>query len=74
MADHIVNVLVAAPIEIECKFWIDEGTWHGALESLHLSVSGTSFEDAKNKMQAALQDRFELLLHSHIKAQHPSAA
>jgi hypothetical protein len=74
MATHVVSVPVAAPIEIECKFWIEQGTWHGTLESLHIAVSGSSFEDAKNKMQAALQDRFEILLRSHIKTQHPSAA
>jgi hypothetical protein len=44
----------------------DDG-WNGVYEELSLSVRGSSFEDAKTKMEAELQAYIESILRKHSR-------
>jgi hypothetical protein len=46
----------------------------GVCEELLLTVRGSSFEDAKRKMEAALQAHIERVLHKHPKANRKQIA
>jgi hypothetical protein len=37
------------------QFWLEDDGWNGVCEELSVTVRGSSFEDAKTKMEAALQ-------------------
>jgi predicted RNase H-like HicB family nuclease len=45
--------------------WLEDDGWNGDCEELSLVVRGSSFEDAKTKMEAALQAHIESVLRKH---------
>jgi hypothetical protein len=55
MPPHAVKVPVAASVSVECIFWPEQDGWKGACAELSISVRGTSFEDCRKNMEAALQ-------------------
>ena len=55
MEPHAVKVPVTASVPIDCVFWAEDDGWSGACAELSLTVRGTTFEDAKKGMEAALQ-------------------
>lgn len=48
--------------------------WNGVCEDLSLTVRGSSFEDAKRKMEAALQRQMESVLRGHPRASRKKVA
>jgi hypothetical protein len=54
-----------AGIPQDCSFWLEDDGWNGVCAELALTVRGSSFEDAKTKMAAALQAHIEIVLRTH---------
>lgn len=59
---HAVSVPVIAPVPFECKFWQDSDIWHAVADGLNITVQGSSFEDAKRNMEAALNEYVQSLV------------
>jgi predicted RNase H-like HicB family nuclease len=67
MTAHAVKLKVIAGIPQDCSFWLEDNGWNGVCEELSVTVRGSSFEDAKRKMEAALQAHIEIVLRTHSK-------
>ena len=67
MTGHVVKLKVIAGVPEDCSFWLENDGWNGVCEELSVSVRGTSFENAKTKMQADLQAHIESVLRKHSK-------
>jgi predicted RNase H-like HicB family nuclease len=67
MTAHAVKLKVIAGIPKECSFWTEDDGWSGVCEELAVTVRGSSFEDAKTEMAAALQAHIEIVLRTHSK-------
>ncbi len=67
MSSEVVTLEVMATIPIHCDFWSKDDGWQGRCKSLSLTVSGSSFEDAKKNMAGELQVYIEKLLREHPK-------
>jgi hypothetical protein len=67
MTSEVVNLEVTASIPINCDFWSEEDGWKGLCKSLSVTVSGSSFEDAKKNMAGELQVYIEGILREHPK-------
>jgi hypothetical protein len=50
MTSQVVNLQVTASVPIDCGFWSEDDGWKGLCQSLMVTVSGSSFEDAKKNM------------------------
>jgi predicted RNase H-like HicB family nuclease len=74
MTGHLVTLKVSANVPKDCSFWPDDDSWNGVCEELSLTVRGSSFEDAKRKMEAALQAYIECVLHEHPRASRKKIA
>jgi predicted RNase H-like HicB family nuclease len=68
MTAHPVTLKVSANVPKDCSFWPEDDSWNGVCEELSLTVRGSSFEDAKRKMEAALQAHIESVLRKHSRA------
>ena len=66
MTSQVVNLQVTASIPIECEFWSEDDGWKGLSRSLSVTVRGSSFEDAKKNMEAALQEHIERVLREYL--------
>jgi predicted RNase H-like HicB family nuclease len=62
MTAHAVKLKVVASVPQDCSFWLEDDGWNGVCEDLHISIRGSSFEDAKTRMEAALQAHIEDVL------------
>jgi hypothetical protein len=62
MASQVVHLAVTAGIPIDCTFWPKDDGWKGLCRSRSVTVLGSSFEDAKKNMAAALQSHIEKVL------------
>jgi predicted RNase H-like HicB family nuclease len=67
MTAYAVKLKVVAGVPNDCSFWTENDGWNGACEELSLTVRGSSFEDAKRKMEAALQAHIENVLRQHSR-------
>ena len=67
MTSHVVNLQVTASVPIDCDFWSEDDGWKGLCKSLSVTVSGSSFEDAKKNMADELQVHIERILREHPK-------
>ena len=65
MTAHAVKLEVIAGVPKDCIFLLEDGVWNGVCEELSVTVRGSSFEDAKMKMEAALQAHIESVLRKH---------
>lgn len=74
MTAHAVRLKVSANIPKDCGFWPDDDGWNGVCEDLSLTVRGSSFEDAKRQMEAALQAHIESVLPTHSRASRTKVA
>jgi predicted RNase H-like HicB family nuclease len=68
MTSQAVKLKVAASIARECTFRAEDDGWAGLCEELSIAVRGSSFEDAKRQMEAALQTYVEKVLRSRTDA------
>ena len=62
MTAQAINLKVVASVPTDCIFQLEDDSWNGACAELAVTVCGSSFEDAKRKMEAALQAQIENLL------------
>ena len=74
MTAHPVTLKVSANVPKDCSFWPEDDSWNGVCEDLSLTVRGSSFEDAKRKMEAALQRQIESVLRGHRRASRKKVA
>ena len=65
MKSEAVSLPVIAGIPLDCSFWLEDDGWNGVCEELSLTVRGSSFEDAKTKMEDELQAHIERILGQH---------
>jgi hypothetical protein len=65
MTARAVKLKVFASVPKVCSFCLEDDGWSGACEELSLTVRGSSFEDAKTKMETALQAHIESVLSKH---------
>jgi hypothetical protein len=54
-----VTLKVFANVPKDCSFWPKDDSWNGVCEELSVTVRGSSFEDAKTKIEAALRAHIE---------------
>jgi hypothetical protein len=57
MRSHSVKMLVIAPLPFQCEFRPNSEGWIAECHDPPLQVHGSSFEDAKRNMEAALQSQ-----------------
>ena len=62
MTAHAVKLKVFASVPKDCSFWLEDDGWNGVCDELSLTVRGSSFEDAKTKMEAEIQAHIESIL------------
>jgi hypothetical protein len=62
MTARAVKLKVFASVSKDCSFWLEDDGWNGVCEELSITVRGSSFEDAKTKMEAELQAHIESVL------------
>jgi len=74
MTAHAVKLKVSANVPKDCIFQLEGDGWNGICEELSVSVGGSSFEDAKRKMEAALQAHIESVLSQHSRASRKKVA
>jgi predicted RNase H-like HicB family nuclease len=67
MTSHAVKLKVIVGVPKDCSFWLEDDGWNGVCEELSITVRGSSFEDAKAKMEAELQAHIESLLRKHSR-------
>jgi hypothetical protein len=67
MTARAVKLKVFASVPNDCSFWLEDDGWNGVYEELSLSVRGSSFADAKTKMEAELQAYIESILRKHSR-------
>jgi predicted RNase H-like HicB family nuclease len=65
MTARAVKLKVFASVPKDCSFCLEDDGWKGVCEELSLTIRGGSFEDAKRKMEAALQAHIESVLRKH---------
>jgi predicted RNase H-like HicB family nuclease len=66
MKDEAVSLPVTASISLDCSFWPEDDGWSGVCARLMVIVRGSSFEDAKKHMEAALQEHIERILREQL--------
>ena len=74
MTAHAVKLEVIAGVPKNCSFLLEDGVWNGVCEDLSVTVHGSSFEDAKTKMEEALQAHIESVLSEHFSASRKKVA
>lgn len=62
MTARAVKLKVIASVPRDCSFWIEDDGWNGFSDEMSITVRGTSFEDAKSKIEEALREQIELLI------------
>ena len=63
MTSQATKLKVTASITKDCIFQLEDDGWNGVCEDMAVSVRGSSFEDAKRKMESALGAHIESILH-----------
>jgi hypothetical protein len=61
MTPHAVKLQVEAKVAKDCIFWLEADGWTGICEELSVTVQGSSFEDVKRAMEAALPEHMQRL-------------
>jgi predicted RNase H-like HicB family nuclease len=65
MTAHAVRLKVIASVPRDCSFLREDDGWNGVCEEPAVAVRGSSFEDAKTKMEPALQAHIESVRQKH---------
>jgi predicted RNase H-like HicB family nuclease len=66
MKSEAVSLPVTASVSLDCSFWPEDDGWSGVWERLMVIARGSSFEDAKKHMEAALQEHIERILRQQL--------
>jgi hypothetical protein len=62
MSGQAVSLRVVASLPVDCKFWMEDDGWNGQCERFAVNVRASNFEEAKRRMQAALEAHISTLL------------
>jgi hypothetical protein len=74
MTSQAIKIKVTASVPNDCVFQLVDDNWKGVCAELSITVRGSSFEDAKRKMEAALQAYIETVLRKHSRASREKVA
>jgi predicted RNase H-like HicB family nuclease len=74
MTPHAVKLQVEAKVPKDCTFWLEADGWTGICKELSVTVQGSSFEEVKRAMEAALQEHIETVLRENPKTRAQQAA
>jgi predicted RNase H-like HicB family nuclease len=74
MTARALKLKVSANVPKDCNFWLEDDGWSGVCEEFSVNVRGSSFEDAKRKMEAALQAHIENVLRKHPRTSRKKVA
>jgi hypothetical protein len=74
MTTHAVTLRLSANVPEHCSFWLDDDGGNGVCEDLSLTVRGSTFVDAKRKMEAALLEHIENVLRQHSRVSRTKVA
>jgi hypothetical protein len=74
MTSQIVSLQVTASIPVGCDFWSEDDGWKGLCKCASVTVSGSSFEEAKKNMAIELQTQIERILREHPESSMRQAA
>jgi predicted RNase H-like HicB family nuclease len=74
MTAQAIRLKVTASVPKDCIFQLEHDGWNGVCDELSVTVCGSSFEDAKRKMEAALQAHIESVLRKHYTASQKKVA
>jgi predicted RNase H-like HicB family nuclease len=74
MTAQAIKLKVTASVPKDCIFQLEHDGWNGVCDELSVTVCGSSFEDAKRKMEAALQAHIESVLRKHSTASQKKVA
>ena len=74
MTIHAVTLSISANVVKDCSFWLEDDGWNGVCEDTAVNVRGSSFVDAKRKMESALQAHIEGVLHQCSRASRKKIA
>ena len=74
MTIHTVTLRVSANVPEDCSFWLDDDGWNGGCEDFAIIVRGSTFVDAKRKMEAALLENIENVLRQHCRGSRTKVA
>ena len=74
MTSQAIKLKVTASIPKDCIFQLEDNGWNGVCGELSVTVQGSSFEDTKRKMEAALQAHIESALRKHTKTSRKEVA
>jgi predicted RNase H-like HicB family nuclease len=62
MSGQAVSLRVVAAVPVDCRFWMEDDGWNGQCERFSIYVGASSFEEAKRKMESALELHISSLL------------
>lgn len=62
MSGQAVSLKIVASLPVDCKFWMEDDGWNGQCERFSVNVQASNFEEAKRKMEAALEAQITALL------------
>jgi hypothetical protein len=65
---------MAHPVKLRVIAGVPKDSWNGVCEELAVTVRGSSFEDAKRKMEAGLQAHIESVLCKQSRASRKKVA
>lgn len=74
MTSQAVKLKVTASVLRDCAFWAEDNGWVGICDEMSVTVRGSSFEDAKRQMEAALEACIEKFLSKHSKVGEKKSA
>jgi hypothetical protein len=74
MTPNAVKLQVEAKVPKDCIFWLEADGWTGTCKELSVTVQGSSFEDVKKAMEAALREHIETVLRENAKRTGQQAA
>ena len=74
MTSQATKLKVTASVPKDCIFQLEDDGWNGVCEELSVTVRGSIFEDAKRKMEAALQAHIESVLRKYSRASRKKVA
>jgi predicted RNase H-like HicB family nuclease len=74
MTSQAIKLKVTASVPRDCIFQLEDDGWNGVCEEMSVTVRGSSFEDAKRKMEAAIQANIESALRKHSKESRKKVA
>lgn len=53
---------IGVTVPILCKFWSEDGVWNAVAEDLPVAVFGSSFEEARDNLRAAIESHIESMI------------